>query len=724
VSEELIVEKTSVTRAAGVITTYDITLEALSDYLVAGSDNYYYFYSSGNMAIRMEGGDRVVESFATDAPYRTSIVHRASGAFYYVQSDNHPEVTLLGVDSDENGASYDHIFDYVRGSGTCGLFAITDAGAWSPTPLASDSFDRTDNSDLGQTDDAAVGETGSTLRTWVKDAGDFEIDGDKLKSVTVSGVAMATVDVDESDVVVQGTFNHGFSNRYAGFTVRAEDEDNFWYVILYDDSNVFRIFEYVAGSPTQRDSTSATISGDHDVMISVDGDEIFAFLDGDDRIDFSPMTSGLTATKHGAAATLFADSTWDDFVIWERHPSDFPAELTQDYLLRDEFEYDDPAPLNTPHYCSPGPGILIGDELDGERAVSNGQLNWTGQTTASWGDLEIASAAGFARTPGRMLLAQMSAASAGGYGPFIQWGAGQNGSPASVNGVWYPRNDGQIWGDTGLRPLVPYTVDTTYHVAIICRASGYFTMHAEGSGNMKLLWVDDSASGDPLYVVAATYNSDGTTKDLRVPTTAWTPTPLASDGFAGTAGETVETTDGAGVEESGGGGLVWETAWTTSGVFEYHATRGVHLSAQSGGRSAAVVETGKSDVVLQASGEGDFGTSHTFWHIRYADIDNNWRVHTSVAGDYIKLYQRTGGSDTERDTASVTVDADVVYDVILIADGQDISAYMDGVHRLEYDSADFNETITKHGIGSFNTSNYFDNFVVWPRYPVDFPRTL
>jgi hypothetical protein len=145
---------------------------------------------------------------------------------------------------------------------------------------------------------------------------------------------------------------------------------------------------------------------------------------------------------------------------------------------------------------------------------------------------------------------------------------------------------------------------------------------------------------------------------IRVPTPAYLPVPLASDGFVSTFG----TTDGAGHAEtsgvgSGGSGLTWTQqvgTWTVS-------SNRASASALSGSIAIATVPTGKADVladvkVTRSAGQGGLV-------LRYTDANNYLYANHDGTNAFIK--QVLAGVTTTLITAAATYSANAVIRVDL-----------------------------------------------------------
>ena len=155
----------------------------------------------------------------------------------------------------------------------------------------------------------------------------------------------------------------------------------------------------------------------------------------------------------------------------------------------------------------------------------------------------------------------------------------------SANKYFNVENSGYIY---------PYTNDSSYKLSSILRAKGQFAFMSENNAYWKLMWFNASSNLTPLYPTIFNHSSTFTSSFLRIPTTLWLPTPLASDGF-GTSG----TTDGLGHAEGvaggigeGGGGLAWHSGGSTWSVSEGKAVNTPTVGATLWDTGADTFESG------------------------------------------------------------------------------------------------------------------------------------
>lgn len=218
------------TRAAGqVLTAKIIPTEANKaqeigwDINQAGTllDTGLYFSNTGSL---YKDGQGLALGTYTAVTYWVALIHRVAGGFYFIKGGAFTNWTLLWIDVGRistttypgmltNNATFS--VDYIR----------IPAQLWTPTPLASDSFNR-GNGVLGSTDGLAVAEVGGNGLPWTDSVGTWAILGNQAAaSVLAGGVAIATVESGKTDGLVTGTLTR--SAGTLGIVLRYVDSDNF-----------------------------------------------------------------------------------------------------------------------------------------------------------------------------------------------------------------------------------------------------------------------------------------------------------------------------------------------------------------------------------------------------------------------------------------------------------------------------------------------------------------
>ena len=204
-------------------------------------------------------------------------------------------------------------------------------------PIASDSFERANSSDIGDTDGEALYPgtyaTGGSDLTWEKSdpqAGGLEIVSNKLTAADLSDFyTYALVDTGHRDVNIITNITPG-SNAAAGFNyiglhiLRHEDGDNQWQTwVNFTAPGTSYIYEMRAASNVVRASGTGIIAGGWDnnasnkVQSKVVGRTISTLVAGI-TLTYSSIyleTDQDTTTKHGTYATI-EDMAIHDFAMW------------------------------------------------------------------------------------------------------------------------------------------------------------------------------------------------------------------------------------------------------------------------------------------------------------------------------------------------------------------------------------------------------------------------
>ena len=259
------------------------------------------------------------------------IIPRTTGAFF-IRKDVGSEYKMIWIDETISTSTMDNVlFDCNSFEANVHYIRQSVSGTYTPTPTASDSFDRTNSSALGSTDGAGVGESGGSGLAWTEESGDWKIASNRLVCDTLDGGtsrAQATVDTGVSDGVVRCTMR-GAAGSSPSLLFRFNDDDNFWIAMLAIDAAQFRLYERTGGTFTLRGSGGAAgVSADTDYEVTsiVDGTSITIWKNGDDRLAYT-SSDHETETKYGAycEGTLGSDTEqYENFQIWPRELPEVP----------------------------------------------------------------------------------------------------------------------------------------------------------------------------------------------------------------------------------------------------------------------------------------------------------------------------------------------------------------------------------------------------------------
>ena len=185
-------------------------------------------------------------------------------------------------------------------------------------------------------------------------------------------------------------------------------------------------------------------------------------------------------------------------------------------------------------------------------------------------------------------------------------------------------------------------------------------------------------------------------------------THLLEDGFDGAASSLAAHTPDVGPG--------WTIAATGS-TWNVTGSGTVQLAKDPGGtaRDFAWMDSGEADVIISCQVKGNVSNIPGII-ARLSDSGANcWLISVSPAGDVFTIVQREAGSNTTRATTSVTIDAGTFYTIVVTLSGNTITATLNGGNQIQYTSATFQNTATKHGIHEFNDttgSAEFEEFLV------------
>jgi hypothetical protein len=112
--------------------------------------------------------------------------------------------------------------------------------------------------------------------------------------------------------------------------------------------------------------------------------------------------------------------------------------------------------------------------------------------------------------------------------------------------------------------------------------------------------------------------------------------------------------------------------------------------------------TVSADCTVQSSSFGGLA-------LRAVDSTNNWVVQLDQAGGMARLYEDLS---VARASTSLTLNAGTAYTVQAVLSGSTITVTINGGNSMSYGSATNHQSVTTHGLYSFNISLDFDNFKV------------
>ena len=258
-------------------------------------------------------------ALALNTAYKTAIVLRATGAFYFVKGGAYASWTLLWIEAAGNTASlYPAITNY-NAALTADLARVPPAvNLWLPAPLASDGF-----SAWGTTDGAGHAEgvaggigAGGSGKTWTARLGAWGVAAGKAQASALDGtanIAVATLDAGTANALIGCALTRSAGN--IGLVFRYTDAQNYAY--CYHDGTNQTIRQVVAGVDSQVTApAAATYAAGGRYVVICDGTAVRAIYNA-----ANVMTGTLNAALIGTQCGLYTSdtgNTFDNFVVTPR----------------------------------------------------------------------------------------------------------------------------------------------------------------------------------------------------------------------------------------------------------------------------------------------------------------------------------------------------------------------------------------------------------------------
>lgn len=224
---------------------------------------------------------------------------------------------------------------------------------------------------------------------------------------------------------------------------------------------------------------------------------------------------------------------------------------------------------------------------------------------------------------------------------------------------------------TALRPfnssliiaLWPATAD--YRIIQIMRSSGYYFLLKEG-GDWKLLWINDTITGDQYPTISQYNSTDCTVEAVKV-------------------------------AQLGGN---WSLA------------NGIRVDNLAGSRSASDTFTHEADCIIRATIDTLPASGVIEFRLREQDASNYWRVTIDSTG-VATLDEVVSSTPTNRlTTSAVFVNGE---QLVIIADDETINIFDEQQRRGSYVSAVTFKTETSGQLASLGTGGAVSDIETWPR---------
>jgi len=331
------------------------------------------------------------------------------------------------------------------------------------------------------------------------------------------------------------------------------------------------------------------------------------------------------------------------------------------YIIKDLFDTQGSAPLDSPHTANIGAYNVI--DTENKLSISSGALQIAGgKTIPSGGDPGIY-AASLARLCGNAVFAEITPTAAN---TIFYFGFDDNGSgiPTRMS-ISFENNANLKIFDFGQSSFSTYgyVANTTYIVGVIMRNAGaWMIIKGGGFTDWTLLGVADISlsAGIPCF---ANNTMSGKLDNFIVGTL-----------------KKVDYTSSYGLAK------------------EYKPT-----SVNSDTITAEV------NSIIEHTITAATGVAQELI-IRRTDDNNCWIIRCDQTNSTIKLFQKQGGTETERATAAQAFTNGTKYRILGSLNGNAIYASIDGAHKLLYTSASFNNTAV-----GVKVSHAGEKLVAWKR---------
>lgn len=377
------------------------------------------------------------------------------------------------------------------------------------------------------------------------------------------------------------------------------------------------------------------------------------------------------------------------------------------YLVNDTFTTNRAAGAVNNTAAEPGPGLRVVVDTGNRFSLAGGSVVFG--TGGSAGDPGCWYQ-GLPIGAGRVIIAQITV-TANTIRTYIGYDANQSGAFSLRYGfATTTAINILVPGMASSQVLASYTTGSTYGLALSSRALGGAFAFLKKTTTWNLLYHVTISSQAILYPGFAQFSSgDQGIDSIFVPSLVWLPTPTVSDGFA-----VWGTTDGQGHAEgvsgglgAGGSGLAW-----TNQIGTFTAASGVaNASALSGGIAIATVEGGNADVVVAVNLTWLAGTGGLV--VRYADANNY--IQLRYTGTNLQLVKVIAN------VATTVLDSAATYSagarIVLTVEATKFRCFYNeaaiGAEQTISDAAVQSATLV--GLRTSDTTNTFDNFVVYAR---------
>ena len=292
---------------------------------ITGTPSDAVAYIAGGVLYARQSSNTWLTALANNTDYQMAIVLRATGAWYFVKGGAFTSWTLLIPGMNSNAATLYRQVNSNKSISRIRSFAMPD-DVFVPTPLASDSFNRS-NGSLGSTDGAGHQEANSgSGKAWADSIGTWAINSNTAKaSALAGGAAIATIDAGAADVIIESLMATR-SGGNLGVVARYVDANN--YVVAYHDGTNIKLDKVVSGVVTNVATVVIAFTANRVLRLICDGTKFAMHYPNDASIGSTEYTISDAALQTGTRCGLYttdAGNTFDTAVAWARKGDAYAA---------------------------------------------------------------------------------------------------------------------------------------------------------------------------------------------------------------------------------------------------------------------------------------------------------------------------------------------------------------------------------------------------------------
>lgn len=273
------------------------------------NDAIYFFATSQYIYVRANATSVLVGGYEA-ATYKTAVVCRASGMFYFIKGGAFTNWTMIWSHLLGSAATTPGI----NATSTTSIFTVNDLRVpkrlFVPVPLCSDGMSAATTDGLGNAEgNGTAGTAYTNVGTWGV-AG-----GVRSCSALSGGLGFSYLASSSSNILIEAVCTR--SSGVAGMVARYVDANN--YLIAYLDGTNAKLDKVVAGVTTNLISAAVTYGANFVLRLMLDGTTAGLFYN-QLYVGWTTVPAG-DSPNHGLYTT-HTGATFDNFIVWARGNED------------------------------------------------------------------------------------------------------------------------------------------------------------------------------------------------------------------------------------------------------------------------------------------------------------------------------------------------------------------------------------------------------------------